>query len=201
MIIENDKPVKIIGYPESSMTDGFLNWISLESKNEIEIITPEVFLDLKNKSDYQYFVGFSLDMNLRRIICDEVDQLKLDCISYIDNSCVIFDNATIGKGVFIAPFSSVLYYANVHDHCWIETNCLIAHHVELGRGSVVHVGSLIAGRVKVGENCTLGFKSSIINNVNVTDNVTIGAFSNVTKDISRPGKYVGSIARYVGESY
>ena len=199
MILENDKPIKIIGYVESSMTDGFLNWVSLESKNKIEIITPELFLQLSNKFDYQYFVGFSLDMNLRKKICDEIDHLKLDCISYIDDKCVIFDNSKIGKGVFIGPFSSVLYYDEIEDHCWIESNCLISHHVKLGRGCVVHAGSLIAGRVLIGEYCTFGFKSSAINNISITDNVTIGAYSNVTKDITKPGRYVGSIARYIGE--
>jgi UDP-3-O-[3-hydroxymyristoyl] glucosamine N-acyltransferase len=76
---------------------------------------------------------------------------------------------------------------------------MVSHHVNLGRGSVVHAGTLIAGRTTIGEYCTFNFKSSIINNVTITDYVTIGAFSNVTKNITKPGKYVGSIARYVGE--
>jgi hypothetical protein len=29
--------------------------------------------------------------------------------------------------------------------------------------------------------------------------VTLGAFSNITKDITKSGRYVGTIARYVGE--
>jgi UDP-3-O-[3-hydroxymyristoyl] glucosamine N-acyltransferase len=199
MIIENNKPIRIIGYSQSSLTDGALQWFSLESKNEIEIITPEVFLELKNKSDYQYFVGFSLDMNLRKVVCDIIDDLKLDCVTYIHDSCVVFDTCKIGKGVFIASFTSVLYHAIVADHCWIECNCLIAHHVEVDKGCIIHIGSLIAGRTKIGEYCTLGMKSSTINTITITDHVTVGAFSNVTKDIIKPGKYVGSIARYIGE--
>lgn len=199
MIIENDKPIRVIGYPESSLTDGAVQWFSLESKNEIEIITPEVFLDLPNKSDYQYFVGFSLDMDLRKKVCNIIDGLELDCITYIHDSCVVFDNAKVGKGVFISSFTSVLYYANIADHCWIEPYCLVAHHVQVGKGCVVHIGSLIAGRTVIGDYCTLGMKSSTINTINITDYVTIGAFSNVTKDITRPGRYIGSIARYVGD--
>ena len=199
MIIENHKPIKIIGYPESSLTDGAFHWFSLESKNKIEIITPEVFQDLENKTDYQYFVGFSLDMNLRKIICDEIDSLKLDCITYIHDSSVIFDTSKIGKGVFIASSNTILYHSKIQDHCWIESNCLIAHHVEVGKGCIIHAGTLIAGRVIIGEYCTFNFKSSIINNVTITDHVTVGAFSNVTKNITKPGKYVGSIARYIGE--
>lgn len=199
MIIENNKPIRIIGYPESSLTDGALQWFLLESKNEIKIITPEKFLNLENKSKYQYFVGFSLDMSLKRIICDKIDELDLDCVTYVHDSCVTFDSSKIGKGVFIGSFCSILYHSNIQDHCWIECNCLITHHVNLGRGSVIHAGTLIAGRTTIGEFCTFNFKSSMINNVTMTDNVTVGAFSNVTKNITKSGRYVGSIARYIGE--
>lgn len=200
MIIENNKPIKIIGYSESSLTDGALQWFSLESKNHIEIITPETFLNLSSKSDYQYFVGFSLDMKLRKIICDEIDNLNLDCVTYIHDSCVVFDSTTkIGKGVFIGSFSTIGYHSQIENHCWIECYSMISHHVSLGKGSIIHGGSLIAGRVTIGEYCTFNFKSSIINNVSIIDHVTIGAFSNVTKNITKPGRYVGSIARYVGE--
>jgi acyl-[acyl carrier protein]--UDP-N-acetylglucosamine O-acyltransferase len=199
MIIENDKPIKIIGYSQSSLTDGALRWFSLESKNEIEIITPELFLDLKNKSEYQYFVGFSLDMNLRKVICDEIDQLDLDCVTYIHDSCVLFDNCKIGKGVFVGAFSTITYHSEIENHCWIECYCLLPHHGKIGKGSVIHGGTLLAGRTTIGEYCTFGFKSSMINHVTMTNNVTIGAFSNVTKNITKPGRYVGSIARYVGE--
>jgi len=199
MIIENNKSIRIIGYSESSMTDGCLNWFSLESKNTIQIITPENFLKLRDKFKYQYFVGFSLDMNLRKVVCDEIDNLELDCVTYIHDTCVGFDNCKIGKGVAIFPFSTILYYSNIGNHCWIETHCLIAHHTTLGKGSILHVGTLISGKVTIGEYCTFGFKSSVINKINITNNVTLGAFSNATKDISKPGRYVGTIARYIGE--
>jgi len=199
MIIENHKPIRIIGYPESSLTDGALQWFLLESKNPIEIITPETFLSLSNKDNYQYFVGFTLDMNLRKIVCEEIDNLNLDCVSYIHDSSVLFDTCKIGKGVFIGAFSVAVQHCEVENHCWIECYCLLPHHGKIGKGSIIHGGSLIAGRVTIGEYCTLNFKSSIINNVTVTDRVTLGAFSNITKDVTRPGRYVGSVARYVGE--
>jgi len=199
MIIENNKPIRIIGYPESSLTDGALRWFELESQNEIKIITPDEFLDLKDKSKYQYFVGFSLDMSLRKVICELVDDLNLDCITYIHDSSVVFDTCKIGKGVFVGSFSSMGFHSNIENHCWIECYSMVSHHVSLGKGSIIHAGSLIAGRTIIGEYCTFGFKSSTINNINITHNVTVGAFSNVTKDIIKPGRYVGSIARYVGE--
>ena len=61
MIIENNKPIKVIGYPESSMAESAINFVSLETQNTIEVITPEVFLNLPNKFDYQYFVSFCIE--------------------------------------------------------------------------------------------------------------------------------------------
>jgi UDP-3-O-[3-hydroxymyristoyl] glucosamine N-acyltransferase len=69
----------------------------------------------------------------------------------------------------------------------------------MGKNSIIHAGTLIAGKTTIGENCTFGFKSSAINKINIVDNVNVGAFSNITKDITKSGKYVGTIARYVGE--
>ena len=40
-------------------------------------------------------------------------------------------------------------------------------------------------------------KSSVLNKLIITDNVVLGAFSNLTKNIDRPGHYVGSKARLV----
>ena len=199
MIIENKKPIRFIGYTESSMVESALTFVSKESQNIIEVITPEVFLDLPNKNDYQYLVTFCLDTKLRKIVCDEIDNSNLDCITYIHDSCLVCDTCTIGKGVLIGAFSSALYSSRIANHCWIESYCLVAHHVELGRACVMHSGVLIAGKTSIGENCTFKFKSSVLNKVSIVNDVTIGALSNVTKDITQPGRYLGSIARYVKE--
>ena len=199
MIIENNKPIKVIGYSESSMVESAMNIVLIETQNTIDVITPEVFLNLENKFDYQYLVAFCIDTKLRKTICEEIDNLDLDCITYVDDTSVVSNTSTLGKGVVIGPFSSTLYETHVGNHCWIESNCLVAHHVNLGRACVLHAGTLIAGRTTVGENCTFKFKSSVIGKITIVDDVTIGALSNVTKDITKPGRYVGSIARYIGE--
>jgi len=199
MIIENNKPIKFIGYTESSAIETALTFVAKESQNTIEVITPENFLKLSNKSDYQYLVAFCLDVELRKIVCDEIDNLDLDCITYVHDSCLVCDTCTLGKGVLIGAFSSALYSTRIGNHCWIESYCLVAHHVDLGRSCVMHSGVAIAGKTTVGENCTFKFKSSVLNNIKITDHVTVGAYSNVTKDITKSGRYLGSIARYVGE--
>ena len=198
MIIENNKPIKIIGYPESAMTQNYLYFFSKNSTNPIEIITPKNFFTIENKNEYQYSVGFSLDINLRILVCNIIDNNDLDCFTYVDDTCIIFDTAKIGKGVTVGPFCHI-QNCEIGNHCAIESYCLISHHVKMGKNSIIHAGTLIAGKTTIGENCTFGFKSSAINKINIVDNVNVGAFSNITKDITKSGRYVGSIARYMGE--
>lgn len=199
MIIENHKPIKVIGYSESSMVESAMNFISLQTRNTMEVMTPEDFLNLSNQDDYQYIVAFCIDTQLRKKVCQTIDDLNLDCVTCTHETSLVCDTCTLGKGVIIGPFSSTLYSTHIGNHCWIESYCLVAHHVNLGRACVLHSGVAIAGKTTVGENCTFKFKSSVLNNVNITDDVIVGALSNVTKDITKSGRYLGSIARYVGE--
>ena len=199
MIIKNNKPIKVIGYSESSMVESAMNIVLTETQNTIDVITPEVFLNLENKFDYQYLVAFCIDIELRKKICEELDNLDLDCITYVDDTSLVGNNCILGKGVVIGPFSSTLYATHIGNHCWIESYCLVAHHVHLGRACVLHSGVAIAGKTIIGENCTFKFKSSVLNHLSIVDDVIVGAYSNVTKDITKPGRYVGSIARYIGE--
>ena len=202
-----NKSVKIIGYEESALTQQYVQLSKLEEYvnitkkyniNSVDLISPEEFLSLQNKNNYQYFLAFSLDMVLKNKICNILDEENLDCPTFIDDTSVILSDCKIGKGVTIGPFSTI-QNCTIGNYCIIESHCLIAHHVELGKNCIVHVGTLIAGRTTIGENCTFGFKSGVINKVNITDNVNLGAFSNITKDVTKPGRYVGTIARYVGE--
>lgn len=199
MIIRSDKKsIKVIGYEQSSMTKDYVNFISKESKSDVSIVTPENFFDLDDHKKYQYIIGFCIDMEMRKKVCDIIDYYNLECISYIDNSSIILNNAEIGKGVFIGPFTTV-EESIINNYIFIGCYCLIAHDVSLGRNTIINPGTLIAGKTTIGENCTFGLKSSAINKISITDNVNVGAFSNITKNITKPGRYVGTIARYVGE--
>jgi UDP-3-O-[3-hydroxymyristoyl] glucosamine N-acyltransferase len=98
----------------------------------------------------------------------------------------------------ISAFSTILLHAKIGKHCILETYCLVAHYSELKDNVIMHVGTMIAGKTTVGNNCLFNFKSSAINNIIICDNVEVGAFSNITKNVTMPGRYLGSVARYSG---
>ena len=205
---KNDKPLRLIGYPQSLLTMEGVYFIQKEYKGDFASITPAEFLALENKDDYQYLAMFSLDRDERKHILNVLDNEQLDCFTFIDDYVIIYkdlmnmpwDEAikVVGYDCFLAPMSTILLDAKIGNHCLIEAYCLISHYSELKDNVFLHSGTMIAGRTTIGKHCMLNFKSAVLNKITICDDVEIGAISTVTKDITQSGRYVGSIARYVG---
>ncbi len=195
MIIANNKPVMIIGFEQSTLTNECHEFLSLEERLKLKIISPDDFLALTNKESFQYVLAFALNLEERQKIYNLIDKFDLDCITYIHDTCVVSPTAKIGKGCLIGPFSSLLQHSILDNYCIIESYCLVSHYVEIGKNTILHSGTKIAGKTKIGNNCMFNFNSSVINNVKITDNVILGANSNITKNVDQPGYYLGSNAR------
>jgi NDP-sugar pyrophosphorylase family protein len=202
MLIANEKPLRLIGFPESTMTQEIYDFMSREFQGDIQIILPDEFIALPNKQDYQYHVSFTLDTVKRLEVIDIVDSLDLDCIRYLHDTVVCHAKditKVIGKGTIVCTYSTILLGATIGNHCIIESYCLVAHYVNMADNVTLHAGSMIGGRTTIGANCIFNFKSSAINAITVCADVEVGAASNLTKDVTVPGRYVGSVARHVGE--
>jgi UDP-3-O-[3-hydroxymyristoyl] glucosamine N-acyltransferase len=209
IIRQSDKPIKVIGFENSTITQEGVHFLSTEFNGEITIISPDDFISLTNKNDYQYLVFFTLDIEKRKEIINIIKNQNLDCISFIHNSALIYKDLKntptneifkiIGNGTVICPFSSILLNSKLGNHCLIEAYCLVSHYCTLGDNVILHSGTMIAGKTTIGSNSVFNFKSSALNALNICDDVEVGAISNVTKDITIPGRYIGSVARYMGE--
>jgi UDP-3-O-[3-hydroxymyristoyl] glucosamine N-acyltransferase len=202
MLIANAKPICLIGYQNGTLVQESRHFIQQEFSGDIVVITPEEFDALANKQQYQYGIAFTLDQALRQQTIDIVDGLNLDCIRYVHDTVVCYNNnikQVIGRGSFVAPFSSILFNSKIGNHCIVETYCLVSHYVELGNNVQLHSGVMIAGRTKVGNNSVFNFRSTAINALTLCDGIEVGAASTMTKDTVKPGRYVGTPARYVGE--
>ena len=197
MIIKNEKPLKIIGYPESTLTQESLFYGKNFVIEDTSLMTPQEFKQLQSKDDFQYFIGFALDLKEREQTIDLLDEYDSDCVTYIHDSAIVFEGATIGKGSCVANFSSLMAGAKVGNHCFIETYCLVSHQTTVGNNCMLHSGTMLAGKTTVGKNCMFNFKSAAINNIEICDNVTLGAFSSATKSITKEGVYVGTPARFL----
>lgn len=57
--------------------------------------------------------------------------------------------------------------------------------------SAIAASCAIAGSTKIGKNFQMGGLSGVLGHLEICDNVTVGAHTLITKNIKKPGNYVG----------
>jgi UDP-3-O-[3-hydroxymyristoyl] glucosamine N-acyltransferase len=194
MIIGNRKPIRIIGYTESSMTQEFVNEIS--KTQVVDVVAPDNFVP---DNAYQYIIAVTYDLEKRKQIVELVDQHELDLVTVVHDTSLIgtAPPAQIGAGTFIFPFSIVALGSHVGRHCIIGPYNLIGHYSQLGDNCVTRPGVTISDKSTVGDHCVFNIKSTVTNKVKIVDHVEVLGLTNVVKDITKPGRYVGSSARRI----
>lgn len=110
-------------------------------------------------------------------------------------------NVVLGGDVRVGPFSviqrAVFDSTVLEDGCRIDSHCAIGHNVHLGKNVVAASGVGIGGSAQVGNDCMIGANSYVNNTKKVCDNVMIGSGSVVAKDITEPGIYAGTPAKFL----
>jgi bifunctional N-acetylglucosamine-1-phosphate-uridyltransferase/glucosamine-1-phosphate-acetyltransferase GlmU-like protein len=190
MIIANEKPIKIIGYPASTMAIEFLDALSMTGA---EILLPEDFFQMPDKHMFQYMVPSCKDLELRHNIIQILDLENLDLVTFIHDSVQLplASQYHIGAGSFIFPFCLIGPHSVVQQHCIIGAYSLIGHYSIIEQNTILRPGCMIVGESQVGKNCVLNVRVTVTNSVTVCDNVTLYAFSEVRKDIQTAGTYGG----------
>lgn len=204
MILSNNDTIRLIGYPESTITQEAKFFISQEFRGSIEVISPTEFIESSFKDLYSYVIAFTLDEELRQQVITVLESNKLDCIIYIHPTVTRYFNDEqvrdfVGAGSFISPQSTMLMGSTLGKYCIVETYCLISHYVEIGDNTQLHSGTMIAGKTTIGKNCMFNFKSTVLNALTIGDGIELGAMSCFTKNTADPGKYVGTPARRIGD--
>ena len=131
MIIKNEKPLKIIGYAQSTLTQESLFYGKSFVIEDTSIMSPQEFKQLQNKDDFQYFIGFALDLKEREQTIDLLDEYDSDCVTYVHDSAIVFEGATIGKGSCVANFSSLMAGATVGKNCMFNFKSAAINNIEI----------------------------------------------------------------------
>ena len=101
----------------------------------------------------------------------------------------------IGKNVEIGANCSIdrgaLDDTEIHDGVILDNLIHIAHNVVLGENSAIAASCAIAGSTKIGKNFQMGGLSGVLGHLEICDDVTVGAHTLITKNISKPGNYIG----------
>jgi hypothetical protein len=74
MLVANLKPIQIIGFAESTVSQEAKHFISQEFfGGDVSIITPDEFLSLPDKTLFQYVIGFTIEVDLRKKIIETLE--------------------------------------------------------------------------------------------------------------------------------
>lgn len=118
---------------------------------------------------------------------------------------------TIGDDCFVGPFVEIQRETAIGKRCRIQSHAFICELVTIGDDCFISHGAMFIndlfstggpakGRkdlwrsTKIGNNVSIGTNATILP-VSICDHVVIGAGAVVTKDITKPGIYVGNPAR------
>ena len=122
--------------------------------------------------------------------------------------CNLYD-CTLGKKVFIGPFTEIQNDVVIGEHTRIQSHTFICSKVVIGKNCFIGHGVMFTNDLMyhmtttdhtqtlpttIGDNVVIGSNSTILP-VNICSNVLIGAGSIVTRDITISGIYKGNPAR------
>ena len=75
----------------------------------------------------------------------------------------------------------------------IDSQVHVAHNVQVGRHTAIAGCAAIAGSSRVGAYCTIAGGAGITGHVELTDHVHVSGVSSVTRSITKPGVYTGTV--------
>ena len=119
----------------------------------------------------------------------------------------------IGNNCFIGPFVEIQKSVTIGDNTKIQSHSFICELVIIGNDCFIGHGVMFVNdlfsiggpangnkalwkETHIGNNVSIGSNATILP-INICDNVVIGAGSVVTKNISKPGIYVGNPAKFL----
>lgn len=106
-------------------------------------------------------------------------------------------NAIVGLGTIIAPNAVVMTNVHIGESVLINTGATVSHDTVIGDYSTISPGVNIGGNCKIQDGVFVGIGATIIQGIEIAAGSYIGAGAVVTKNISKPGTYVGVPAQFL----
>ena len=120
---------------------------------------------------------------------------------------------TIGANTFIGPFVEIQKDVTIGNSCKVQSHTFICELVTIGNHCFIGHGVMFVNDLfsnggpaqgnttlwkatNIGNHVSIGSNATILP-VSICDNVVIGAGSVVTKNITKPGIYVGNPAKFL----
>lgn len=130
--------------------------------------------------------------------------VSLPGITFLNiNGIVIFPNQVSApklekfSGVVLGQNCTLTTNISLGKHVHLNTGSIVCHDVFIDDFSIVSPGAVICGNVKIGKRCYIGAGSVINDGVTLGDDITIGSGATVISNLTKPGIYVGTPAKFI----
>jgi UDP-perosamine 4-acetyltransferase len=127
----------------------------------------------------------------------EIEAGGFTLVNAVHPTAYVSPQATLGRGVVVAPKACVITEARVGDLAIVNTAAVVDHECDVGEGAHVCPGAILAGRVRVGRGAFIGIGAQVIQCRSVGDFAVVGAGAAVVQDVPDGATAVGVPARVV----
>jgi acetyltransferase-like isoleucine patch superfamily enzyme len=109
----------------------------------------------------------------RQHLIDLIDQYELSCINIIDRRAKVSKTAKLGKGIFVAEFTTIEPNSTINDFTNIWTQSIIGHDSKIGRNCVIQRDRFMCGNVTLEDNVYLSMQVSLFKSKSVISSGTV----------------------------
>lgn len=133
----------------------------------------------------------------RKKIYDRLMEQSCQLAQLIDPTAVISPSASIGAGVIVRGWSTILCDAVLEDNVLIQYYVGIGHDMYVGRHSVVSSNVSVGGKTRIGQQTYIGLGAAIRDTLVIGDDTIVSMGAVVHQDVGDGVIVVGNPARVV----
>jgi len=117
--------------------------------------------------------------------------------TYVHATCYLDPTVSLGECVVVLPGCVLDRNVQVKNNVFFNIGCMVAHDTIIRENCFFAPAVKIAGFVEIESNCFLGIGTTILNHIRICAKTNTGGNCTITKNINKPGTYVGTPARLI----
>lgn len=142
------------------------------------------------------------DANARKNIHDMLKEKGATIYTYIHRTAIVSDDAVIGDGCVICPFTIINAGSLVGENSVLNVFCSVGHGATIGAGTVLSPYCSLSGGSSIGNSSFMGSRATLFPNVHIGQDCVVDAHTAVRRSeadgslISSRGIYKVTVNRF-----
>ena len=143
----------------------------------------------------EILVAIGLNGAVRQRIAAVAERIGLVATPFQDVAAIGAADTRLGAGSQVLAAAYLGPGASVGAHGIVNVGAIVEHEATVGAFSDLAPRATVLGKARIGSRVLVGAGATVLPGIAICDDVVIGAGAVVTRDIERPGTYVGVPAR------